>query len=270
MEQLMNNLIEWGSTFGIKLIAAIAILIIGNIIAKSIRKLILKLMDKRKVDKTISSFISSLAFSALWVFVILAALSQLGIQTTSFMAIIGAAGLAIGLALQGSLSNFSSGFLIILFRPFKVGDYVKAGGVSGSISKISIFTTDFTTPDNKKIIVPNSQIMNGTITNYSAEKTRRVDLKFGVGYDADIQKVKEILNLVISEHKLVLKDPEPFVRVGELADSSINFVVRVWTKTENYWGVFFDLTEQVKNEFDKNGISIPFPQMDVHLIKEEK
>lgn len=268
MEQLMNKLIEWGSTFGIKLIAAIAILIIGNIIAKSIRKLILKLMDKRKVDKTISSFISSLAFSALWVFVILAALSQLGIQTTSFMAIIGAAGLAIGLALQGSLSNFASGFLIILFRPFKVGDYVKAGGVSGSISKISIFTTDFTTPDNKKIIVPNSQIMNGTITNYSAEKTRRVDLKFGVGYDTDIQKVKEILNLIISKHKLVLKDPEPFVRVGELADSSINFVVRVWTKTEDYWGVFFDLTEQVKNEFDKNRISIPFPQMDVHLIKE--
>jgi small conductance mechanosensitive channel len=267
MEDIMNKLIEWGATFGIKLIAAIAILIIGNIIAKSIRKLILKLMDKRKVDKTISSFISSLAFSALWVFVILAALSQLGIQTTSFIAVIGAAGLAIGLALQGSLSNFASGFLIILFRPFKVGDYVKAGGVSGSISKISIFTTDFTTPDNKKIIVPNSQIMNGTITNYSAEKNRRVDLTFGVGYETDISKVKDILSNVITGHKLVLKDPEPFVRVGELADSSINFVVRVWTKTEDYWGVFFDLTEQVKNEFDKHGISIPFPQMDVHLIK---
>lgn len=268
MEDVMNKLIEWGSTFGIKLIAAIAILIIGRIIAKSIRKLIVKVMDKKKVDKTISSFISSLAFSVLWVFVILAALSQVGIQTTSFMVVIGAAGLAIGLALQGSLSNFAAGFLIILFRPFKVGDYVKAGGVSGSICKISIFTTDFTTPDNKKIIVPNSQIMNGTITNYSAEKTRRVDLKFGVGYDADIQKVKEILNLIISEHELVLKDPEPFVRVGELADSSINFVVRVWTKTEDYWGVFFDLTEHVKNEFDKARINIPYPQMDVHLIKE--
>jgi small conductance mechanosensitive channel len=268
MEDIMNKLIEWGATFGIKLIAAIAILIIGNIIAKNIRKLILKLMDKKKVDKTISSFISSLTFSAFWIFVILAALSQLGIQTTSFIAVIGAAGLAIGLALQGSLSNFASGFLIILFRPFKVGDYVKAGGVSGSISKISIFTTDFTTPDNKKIIVPNSQIMNGTITNYSAEKTRRVDLTFGVGYETDISKVKDILSNIITGHKHVLKDPEPFVRVGELADSSINFVVRVWTKTEDYWGVFFDLTEQVKNEFDKNGISIPFPQMDVHLIKE--
>ena len=265
MEDFIHKLIEWGSTFGIKLIAAIAILIIGNIIAKSIRKLIVKVMDKRKVDKTISSFAASFIYSALWIFVILAALSQLGVQTTSFMAVIGAAGLAIGLALQGSLSNFAAGFLIILFRPFKVEDYVKAGGVSGSISKISIFTTDFTTPDNKKIIVPNSQIMNGTITNYSAEKTRRVDLTFGVGYETDISKVKDILSNVITGHKLVLKDPEPFVRVGELADSSINFVVRVWTKTEDYWGVFFDLTEQVKNEFDKNGISIPFPQMDVHL-----
>jgi small conductance mechanosensitive channel len=268
VEDFMNKLIEWGSIFGIKLIAAIAILIIGNIIAKNIRKLILKLMDKRKVDKAISSFISSLAFSALWVFVILAALSQLGIQTTSFMTIIGAAGLSIGLALQGSLSNFASGFLIILFRPFKVGDYVEAGGVAGSISKISIFTTDFTTPDNKKIIVPNSQIMNGTITNYSAEKTRRVDFTFGVGYEMDISRVKDIMNNIIKGHKLILKDPEPFVRLGNLGDSSIDFTVRVWAETEDYWTVYFDLVEKVKEEFDKAEINIPYPQMDVHLIKE--
>ncbi|MBC8416390.1 MAG: mechanosensitive ion channel [Candidatus Cloacimonetes bacterium] len=266
MEDVMNKLIEWGSTFGIKLIAAIAILVIGRIIAKSIRKLIVKVMDKRKVDKTISSFISSLAFSSLWVFVILAALSQLGIQTTSLMAVIGAAGLAIGLALQGSLSNFASGFLIILFKPFKVGDYVEAGGVSGTIYKITIFTTEYRTIDNKKIIVPNSQIMNGTITNYTAEKTRRVDLVLGVSYESDLKKVKDILMGIFQKHKLILKDPEPFVRLAEMAESSLNFKVRVWTKTEDYWTVYFDLTEQAKLEFDKNGINIPFPQMDVHLI----
>ena len=267
MEQLVDKLIEWGSTFGIKLIAAIAILVIGRIIAKGIRKLIVKVMDKRKVDKTISSFISSLAFSVLLVFVILAALSQLGIQTTSFMAVIGAAGLAIGLALQGSLSNFASGFLIILFKPFKVGDYVEAGGVSGTISKISVFTTEINSVDNKKIIVPNSQIMNGTITNYTAEKTRRVDLVLGVSYESDLKKVKDILMGIIQKHKLILKDPEPFVRLAEMAESSLNFKVRVWTKTEDYWTVYFDLTEQAKEEFDKNGLNIPFPQMDVHLIK---
>ena len=268
MEQLLDKLIEWGATFGIKIIAAVAILIIGRMVAKILQKLIVKVMDKRKVDKTISTFASSMVFSALYIFVILAALSQVGIQTTSFMAIIGAAGLAIGLALQGSLSNFASGFLIILFRPFKLGDYVEAGGVSGSISKISIFTTDINTVDNKKIIVPNAQIMNGTITNYTAEKTRRVDLTFGVGYEADISKVKDILNKIIKEHKLILKDPEPFVRLGNLGDSSIDFTVRVWSKTEDYWTVHFDLIESAKEEFDKANISIPYPQMDVHMIKE--
>jgi len=268
MEQLLDKLIEWGATFGIKIIAAVAILIIGRIVAKIIRKLIVKVMDKKEVDKTISSFTSSLTYSALLIFVILAALSQVGIQTTSFMAIIGAAGLAIGLALQGSLSNFASGFLIILFRPFKMGDYVEAGGVSGSISKISVFTTDINTVDNKKIIVPNSQIMNGTITNYTAEKTRRVDLVFGVGYETDIKKVKDILNGIISKHDLVLKDPEPFVRLANLGDSSIDFKVRAWTKTADYWTVYFDLTESAKEEFDKENINIPYPQMDVHMIKE--
>ncbi len=268
MEQLLDKLIEWGATFGIKIIAAVAILIIGRMVAKILQKLIIKVMDKKNVDKTISSFASSMVFSALYIFVILAALSQVGIQTTSFMAIIGAAGLAIGLALQGSLSNFASGLLIILFRPFKLDDYVEAGGVSGSISKISVFTTDINTVDNKKIIVPNAQIMNGTITNYTAEKTRRVDLTFGVGYEADISKVKDILNKIINEHELILKDPEPFVRLGNLGDSSIDFTVRVWSKTEDYWTVHFDLIESAKEEFDKANISIPYPQMDVHMIKE--
>ncbi len=267
MEYFINKLIEWGSSFGLKLIAAIAILIIGRIIAKSIRKLIVKVMDKKRVDKTISSFISSLSFSVLWVFVILAALSQLGIQTTSFIAIIGAAGLTIGLALQGSLSNFAAGFLILILRPFKVGDYVSAGGISGTVNRISIFTIEFKTPDNKKIVVPNSQIMNGTITNYSAEKTRRISFTFGVGYEDDIRKVSGILNKIVNKHKMILKDPAPLIRVGELADSSVNFIVKVWVITEDYWTVNYDIIEEVKLTFDKEGISIPFPQMDVHLIK---
>ena len=268
MEQLLQKLIDWGAVFGIKIIAALAIFIIGKLIAKGIRKLIVKLLNKRKVDETITSFVSSLTYSALLIFVILAALSQIGVQTTSFMAIIGAAGLAIGLALQGSLSNFAAGFLIIMFRPFKIGDYVDAGGETGSISKISIFTTELNTVDNKKVIIPNSQIMNGTITNYSAEDTRRVDLTFGVGYETDIKLVKEILNRIIVDHKLVLKDPEPFVRLANLGDSSIDFKVRVWVKTADYWAVFFDLTENAKEAFDKENINIPYPQMDVHMIKE--
>ena len=268
MEQLLEKLIDWGSVFGIKLIAAIAVFIIGKMIAKGIRKLIVKLMNKKDVDLTITSFVSSLTYGFLLIFVILAALSQIGIQTTSFMAIIGAAGLAIGLALQGSLSNFAAGFLIIMFRPFKIGDYVAAGGESGSITKISIFTTEMNSVDNKLIIIPNAQIMSGTITNYSAEETRRVDLTFGVGYEADVKKVKEILNKIIADHKLVLKDPEPFVRLGNLNDSSIDFTVRAWVKTADYWAVYFDLTENAKEAFDKENINIPYPQMDVHMIKE--
>ncbi|MCF7794208.1 MAG: mechanosensitive ion channel [Candidatus Cloacimonetes bacterium] len=265
MENILPKIYEWISAFGLKFLAALAILIIGRIIVNSIKKLIVKVMDKRHVDPTITTFLSSLIKTVLWVFVILAALAQLGIQTTSFLAVIGAAGLAIGLALQGSLSNFASGFLIILFRPFKVGDAVEAGGVMGMINQINMFNTEFRSFDNKKIIVPNSQIMNGTITNYTAENQRRVDLTFGVGYGSDIQKVKDILKSIINQHDLILKEPEPFVRLTELADSSLNFKVRVWSKTEDYWTVFFDLTETAKMEFDKNGINIPFPQMDVHI-----
>lgn len=265
MKELLPKIYEWISAFGLKFLAALAILIIGKIIVKSIRKIMIKVMNKRKVDPTVSTFVASLVYSALWIFVILAALSQLGIQTTSFMAVIGAAGLAIGLSLQGSLSNFAAGFLIVLFKPFKVGDFVEAGGISGAVYKITIFTSEFKTFDNKRIIVPNGQIMNGTITNYTHEATRRVDLAFGVGYGSDIQKVKEVLHEIINKHELILKEPEPFVRLAEMADSSLNFKVRVWSKTEDYWTVYFDLTEQAKIEFDKNGINIPFPQMDVHV-----
>ncbi|MDO9578198.1 MAG: mechanosensitive ion channel [Candidatus Cloacimonadales bacterium] len=265
MKEILPKIYEWISAFGLKFLAALAILIIGKIIVSSIKKVLMKIMKKRNVDPTISSFVASLTYSALWIFVILAALSQLGVQTTSFMAVIGAAGLAIGLALQGSLSNFASGFLIILFKPFKVGDYIDAANVSGTVYKITVFTTEFRTIDNKKIVIPNSQIMNGTITNYTSEATRRVDLTFGVGYGSEIQKVKDILFEIIDKHELIMKEPQPFVRLAEMGNSSLNFKLRAWVKTEDYWTVYFDLMEQAKEEFDKNGINIPFPQMDVHI-----
>ena len=265
MEELLPKFYEWGATFGIRIIAAIAIIIIGRFVIKIVRNIIVKIMGKRLIEKAIISFTASLINAVLWIFVIMAALSQIGIETTSFIAIIGAAGLAIGFALQGTLSNFAAGLLLILFKPFRVNDAVEAAGIMGAVNNITMFTTTFKSFDNKTIIVPNSQIMSGVITNYTTEGKRRVDFKFGVSYDSDIKKVKEIIRGVMDKHEMVHKDPEPFIRLGELADSSINFTSRCWTDTPNYWTVFFDVTEQVKEEFDKNGISIPFPQMDVHL-----
>ena len=243
-----------------------AIILFGGIwLAKQIKKYIVLIMEKKDVDALLTSFMSNIAYVALVAFVIIAALSQLGIQTTSFIAIIGAAGLAIGLSLQSSLSNFASGVMIIAFRPFKVGDFIEAGGVTGVVEGIQIFSTQMRTGDNKAIIIPNSNITGGNITNYSAKDTRRVDMVFGIGYDDDIKKAKEILMDLMQSDERILKDPEPLVAVSELADSSINFVVRPWVKTDDYWGVKFDFTEAVKISFDKEGISIPYPQRDLHL-----
>ncbi len=248
-----------------------AIILFGGIwLAKQIQKYIAVLMEKREIDALLASFISNIAYVALIAFVVIAALSQLGIQTTSFVAIIGAAGLAIGLSLQSSLSNFASGVMIIAFRPFKVGDFVEAGGVSGVVEGIQIFSTQMRTGDNKEIIVPNSNITSSNITNYSAKDTRRIDMVFGIGYDDDIKLAKEILTKLLEEDERILKDPEPLVAVSELADSSVNFVVRPWVKAEDYWGVKFDYTETVKLTFDKEGISIPYPQQDVHMQTIEK
>ncbi|MCF7859363.1 MAG: mechanosensitive ion channel [Candidatus Cloacimonetes bacterium] len=267
MEQILPKLYEWISALGLKLIAAIAILFIGQFIVKLTKKFLVKVLKKKEVDTSIVSFISSLTYNILLVFVILAAMAQLGIQTTSFIAVIGAAGLAIGLSLQGSLSNFAAGFLILILRPFKSGDAVEAGGVLGIINRINMFNSEFKTFDNKRVFVPNSQIMNGTITNYTAEDKRRVDLVVSTSYSTDIQKVKDIVLEIISKHELILDEPAPFIRLSEMADSSLNFKVRVWSNTVDYWTVYFDIMEQVKVEFDKNGVSIPFPQMDVHLKK---
>lgn len=265
MENTILQIYHWIAGFGVSIIAAIAILLFGKILIAIISKWIVKVMNRRKVDPTIVTFTSSLTKALLWVFIVIAALSQLGFETASFIAVIGAAGLAVGFALQGSLSNFASGVLIILFRPFKVGDAVEAAGVLGAVKRINIFNTVFKTFDNKIVVIPNSQITGGKITNLTAEEERRVDLTVGVSYDSEIEKVKEVVYSVIARHNLILKEPEATVRLAEMADSSLNFTVKVWAKTENYWPVFFDLNEQIKEELDKNNISIPYPQMDVHI-----
>jgi len=254
------------TAWGIKVLAAIAILIIGRWIAMLVRRGVRRVMERAKVEPIITGFVSSIAYIALLAFVVVAALGQLGIQTTSFIAILGAAGLAIGLALQGSLANFAAGFLMIIFRPFKVGDFIEGAGVAGVVREIQIFTTTLKTPDNKTIIIPNAKLSGDNIINYSAEATRRVDMTVGVAYDADLAKVKDVLNDIISKDARILADPPPQVAVTELADSSVNFVVRVWTNTADYWGVKCDATETIKNRFDAEGIGIPFPQRDIHIV----
>ncbi len=226
-----------------------------------------KVMDRQAVDQTLQKFVGNLVSMALMVVVIIAAIGALGIQTTSFIAIFGAAGLAVGLALQGSLSNFAAGVLIVLFRPYKVGDYVEAAGIAGSVEEVQILTTVLKTPDNKKIIVPNSQIMDSIITNYSANDTRRVDMTFGVSYSDDLDKVHATLRELVNADERILKDPECQIAVHALADSSVNFIVRPWVASGDYWGVYFDLTETVKKRFDDEGISFPFPQQDIHIHK---
>lgn len=244
---------------------AAAILVIGVWLAKRIKNLISSQMEKRGIDTMLASFVGSIAHILIVAFVLIAALGELGIQTTSLVAIIGAAGLAIGLALQGSLANFASGVMIIAFRPFKVGDFVEAGGAVGVVEGIQIFSTQMKTGDNKTIIVPNANITGGTITNYSAKDTRRVDLVFGIGYDDDIRKAKDILQGLVDKDERILKDPAPVIAVAELADSSVNFIVRPWVNSADYWAVYWELTEQVKLTFDAEGISIPYPQQDVHM-----
>ncbi|MCP4704536.1 MAG: mechanosensitive ion channel [candidate division Zixibacteria bacterium] len=265
MEEYLNMVIEWGSVYGLKVIAAIAIFIIGRFVIGIITGIVKRIMKKSNTDETLVKFLVSLTRTALLMILFIAVLNQLGVQTTSFVAIIGAVGLAIGFALQGSLANFASGVLLIAFRPFKAGDFVEAGGTVGVIEEISMFSTIMKTPDNKKIIIPNSNITGGNITNYSAKETRRVDMVFGIGYDDDIKKAKQLLEKIVSEDERILKDPAPVVAVSELADSSVNFVVRPWVKSSDYWGVYWDLMEKVKLTFDEEKISIPYPQQDVHM-----
>lgn len=266
----LDSLVDMLFTYGLQLLGAVAIFIIGRFIARRLSNLLRKGLTKANVDRALVSFFANILYFVLLAFVLIAALGQIGVETTSFAAAIAAAGLAIGLALQGSLSNFAAGVLIIIFRPFKSGDYVEVNGVGGSVEAISIFTTTLKTPDNKIVIVPNSHVTDGNIVNYSAEATRRVDMVFGCGYDDDILKAKKLLEKIVKADERVLKDPEPQIAVSELGDSSINFVVRPWVKTPDFWAAKFDITEKVKLEFDKAGISIPYPQRDVHIHEVKK
>ncbi|WP_415906626.1 mechanosensitive ion channel family protein [Neptuniibacter sp. QD72_48] len=249
---------------------ALAIFFIGRWVVKQVIKLLERVLRKAKVEDMLVNFISSIASVALLLFVIVASLNQLGVDTTSLIALLGAAGLAIGLSLQDSLKNFAAGVMLVIFKPFREGDFVEAAGVAGVVEHIQIFNTIMRTGDNREVIVPNGAIYSGVITNFSARDTRRVDMVFGIGYDDDLRKAKEILNEIIAADERILKDPAPVVAVSELADSSVNFVVRPWVKSSDYWAVLWDTTETVKLRFDEEGISIPFPQMDVHLHKEEQ
>lgn len=270
IDKIVETLTLWVTTYSIKILAAILIFIIGKWLCRKLATLLSKLLEKNNVDVTLIRFLDSIVYYALLIMVLIAAAGQLGINTTSFLTIVGAAGLAVGLALKDSLSNFASGVMLIMFRPYRVGDFVSVGGVSGTVKSIDIFNTTIHSPDNQKFIVPNANITTDVITNVTANDTRRVDLVIGIGYDDDITQAKNILKDIIKNEKRILDDPAPKIAVSELADSSVNFVVRPWVKTSEYWNVYFDLTEKIKVTFDKEGISIPYPQQDVHLFSDQK
>ena len=264
-KDMMSSLIEIGSSIGISLLMALAILIVGRQLVKLILRLITVALEKSKVEDTVRIFVTNLLNTLLMILVFIAAINQLGIETTSIIAVLGAAGLAIGLALQGSLSNFAAGILIVIYRPYKVGDYIEAGNHAGTVKDIQIFSTVLKTPDNKIVVVPNGSIMNGSIVNYSDQDTRRVDLIISCSYEDDIDKVKSVLEDILKKEKRILKDPKPQIAVAELADSSVNFIFRPWVKRTDYLPVYYSLLEEVKKRFDKEGISIPYPQSDVHI-----
>jgi small conductance mechanosensitive channel len=268
MSESIASIMEQLPVYGLKLLGAVLILLVGRWVATLLRKLIERSMDKGQVDATLVKFTGNLVYALLMVVVVLAALNQVGVQTTSFIAILGAAGLAIGFALQGSLSNFAAGVMLIVFRPFKVGDFVSAAGEAGIIEEISLFTTQLRTGDNKTIIVPNSGVTGGNITNFSAKDTRRVDLTIGVSYRDDLKKVKEVLADILDKDARVLKDPAVTIGVLALGESSVDFAVRPWVKASDYWGVYFDTLQTIKERFDAEGISIPFPQRDIHVYRD--
>jgi len=256
------------SQFGLQIIAAIAVFFVGRWLAHRIAGLLERGLNRAGTDPTLVGFFRNIAYFGLLIMVVIAAVGQLGVQTTSFIAVLGAAGLAVGLALQGSLANFAAGVLMIIFRPFKAGDFIEAAGTMGVAEEIQLFTTKMRTPDNKTIIIPNAQITAGTITNFSARDTRRLDLVFGVSYNDDIDKVKRVIQEVLADEPRLLDEPEALVGILELGDNSVNVAVRPWVPSSDYWPVFFALQEAMKKRFDREGISIPFPQRDVHLYQQ--
>jgi small conductance mechanosensitive channel len=266
----VDAIVGWGSIYAINIIGALLIFIIGKWLARRIADLLATLMKKNNVDLTLVNFLKNLTYYILVVLVVVAAVGRLGVNTTSFLTIIGAAGLAIGLALKDSLSNFAAGVMLVLFRPFTIGDVVSTAGITAKVEKITIFNTLFCTADNQLVIVPNNKIISDIITNINAKDTRRIDLVVGISYTDDMAQTKGVLERLAKEDSRVLTDPETTVAVAELADSSVNLVFRPWVKTADYWAVRFDLTENIKNALDEAGISIPFPQQDVHLFVEKE
>lgn len=270
MEQLASNLQTYITMYGLKALAAIAIFFIGRFAISVLREVIRKVLRQSRMDETLVSFITSVSHVAMMAFLIITVLGQLGVQTASFIAILGAAGLAIGLALQGSLSNFAAGVLLVIFKPIKVGDYIEAAGTAGEVEEIGIFTTGLKTPDNRSVIVPNSKITSDNIINYSAKDHRRIDIVATVSYDDNLDKVRTVLENIVSADQRILRDPAPSIGVLELADFCVKFAVRPWVRTGDYWAVFFSLQEQIKKGFDAEGITIPFPRQDIHLHKPEQ
>lgn len=263
VEMVKLNAVSWA----ISLAIAIVILIVGRIVVGWVGSVLRKVLTRAKLDTILVDFLVSIATGVMMLFVVVASISELGFDTSSMVALVGAAGLAVGFAMQDSLSNFASGVMLIIFHPFKAGDFVEAGGVTGVVEKINIFTTTMRTGDNREMIVPNGAIFGGTITNFSARDTRRVDMVFGIGYEDDLLKAKGLLEELVKADDRILDDPKPAVAINDLGDSSVNFKVRPWVKSGDYWDVMSDFTEKVKLTFDKEGISIPYPQMDVHVHK---
>ena len=267
LEDLLGRIITLITDWGLKVLGALVVLIVGRMIAKAIRRGVRKGLERGKMDPTLVPFVSSLSYYLVMAFVLIAVLGMVGIETASMIAVLGAAGLAVGLALQGTLANFASGVMLLIFRPFHKGDFIEAAGVAGAVDTVGIFTTTLNTPDNVRIVLPNGTVWGQTIKNYATNATRRVDLVMGISYDDDIGAAMETINKVLDNEPRVLKDPAPVVAVTELADSSVNLVVRPWCTKEDYWGVYFDLTRALKEALEGAGCSIPYPQTDVHLHK---
>ena len=267
--EIINSITEIAADFGLRLFYAVLIIFVGRWVVKLLLKIIKSALEKTAVEETVRIFVANLLNTLLMVIIFIAAINQLGIETTSIIAMLGAAGLAIGLALQGSLANFAAGILIVMFRPYKVGDYIEAGSSGGTVLDIQIFSTVLKTPDNKVVVVPNGTIMDSSIINYTGQETRRVDIIASCGYDDDIDKVKDILKDILDQDERILEEPEPRIAVSELADNSINFIVRPWVKSSDVLSVKYSILEQIKKRFDAEEISIPYPQRDVHIYNHD-
>jgi len=265
MQNILDTIYEYIAEYGLKVVGAIVIFIVGRWIAKLLSNLVEKALIKAKVDKTLTKFANNLCYIALLIFVIIAAVGTLGVPIVQFSVVVGAAGLAIGLALQGSLANFASGVLMLIFKPFKVGDFVEVAGAKGTVKEVQIFNTVLAAPDNVRVIIPNAQVTGGNILNYSVNGTRRVDLVAGISYEDDPKKAKQVIEQVLADDERVLEEPAATVAVSELGDSSVNFVVRPWVKSADYWDVYFDITQKIKLALDQHGITIPYPQRDIHM-----